>query len=59
MLQINPRPLHGIETGFPMVVALAQQCNTGEQHSVVMLYTYIDRDAEAPDENMNKVFVHN
>ena len=31
------KPLHGIQTGSPMVVTLGQQYNTGEKHTVVML----------------------
>ena len=34
---VNTKPLHGIQTGSPMVVTLGQQYNTGEKHTVVML----------------------
>ena len=37
---INTKPLHGIQTGSPMVVTLGQQYNVGEKPTVI-LYTYI------------------
>ena len=36
--------------GPPMVVTLGQQYNTGEKPTV-MLYTFINRHAVAPDKN--------
>ena len=39
--------------GFPVVVTLGQQYNTGEKPTV-MLYTYINRHAGTPDKNKNK-----
>ena len=43
----NTKPLHGIQTGSPMVGPLGQQYNIGEKPTVV-LYTYIDRHAGTP-----------
>ena len=52
----NTKPLHGIQTGSPMVETLSQQYNTGEKPTV-MLYTYIDSHAGTPDKNKTKTFV--
>ena len=44
----NTKPLHGIETGFPMETTLGQQDNVGEKPTVI-LYTYINRHAGTPE----------
>ena len=45
--------LRGIETGSPMVVNLGQQFNIGDKPTVI-LYTYINRDAGAPNKTKEK-----
>ena len=44
----NTEPLHGIQTGFPVVVILGQQYDVGEKPTV-KLCTYINRHAGLPE----------
>ena len=43
---INTKPLHGIQTGSPLVVPLGQQYNVGEKPTAI-LYTYINHHAQS------------
>ena len=38
------KPLHGIQTGSPMVVKLGQQYNTGEKHTAVVMLLVIGKE---------------
>ena len=44
---VNTKPLHGIQTGSPLVVTLGQQYNVGEKPTAI-LYTYINHHAQPP-----------
>ena len=52
---INTKPLHGIETGSPMVVTLGQQYNIGEKPTVI-LYTYINRHGGTPERQRKYIY---
>ena len=41
---LNTKPLHGIQTGSPMIVTLGQQYNTGEKHTVVIMLLVIGKE---------------
>ena len=45
------KPLHGIQTGSPIVVTLGQQYNV-EEKPTVKLHTYINRHGGTPKKNL-------
>ena len=45
---------HGIETGSPMEITLAQQYNNVGEKPTVILNTYINRNAGTPEKHQTK-----